>query len=104
MSDFVVDDAGFHYARSKNADYQQSVTTLFTVLINFLQDNGLTKRMLLIQGEKPTKNLKIMQSDLTKEGFEVLKSSYDKWLSGIDNGKPISDISILEKALLKARK
>lgn len=103
MSDFVIDDAAVHYAASKNADYRQRVTERFSTFVNFLQDNGLVQKPILSGGEMPTEKLKIMRSDLTEEGFEVVKASYDKWLRGIDKGKAISDTRLLERALSKLR-
>jgi hypothetical protein len=103
MNDFVIDDAAVHFAASKNAEYRQRVKDRFTTFIHFLQDNGLAVSRILVEGEEPSETLKIMKSDLTEEGFEVVKASYDKWLRGIDQGKPIADITALEKSLSKLR-
>lgn len=104
MTDYIIDDASLHYAASKSAKYRQFVTERFSVFVKFLQDNDLTTTTLLDAGEMPSEDLKIMKSDLTEDGFEVVKSAYDKWLRGIDNGNPIDDTRTLEKSLAKVRR
>lgn len=104
MNDFVIDDAAIHFEASKNSDYRDHVVQRFTTFIEFLQKNGLTQRIILQPGQKPSSDLKIMKSDLTDEGFAVVKESYDRWLRGIENGKPIHDISVLENALASITK
>jgi hypothetical protein len=103
MNDFVIDDVAVHYSASKSADYRQRVDERFSTLIKFLQESGLTERQILSDDEKPSESLKIMKSDLTEIGFQVIKTAYDKWLRAIDRGKPISDTTPLTKALLKIR-
>ncbi len=104
MSDFLIDDAGAHFAASRRKTYRDSVQQQFAVFINFLQSNELTTRLILDCGNAPDESTKIMKSDLTDEGFQVVQESYDKWLRGIDKGKPISDVSVMEKALTKIRR
>lgn len=99
--DFAIDDISVHLAASKNVTYQQRTIECFSVFIGFLQANGLTNRILLPTGEAPDRSLRIMRSDLTPVGFEVVKLGYHKWLKGIDRGKPIQDVKVLEKALAK---
>jgi hypothetical protein len=103
MSDFVIDDASVHFAASKTSDYRQRVCERFAAFVGFLQSNELTTRVILEVGEIPNESTKIMKSDLTEEGFQVVRLAYDKWLRGIDSGKPISDMSIMERALAKVR-
>ena len=102
-NDFVIDCTKVHLAASKNAEYRARVEQRFRVFLGFVQSNGLAKREILRDDEPITENLEIRKSDLTDEGFELVKSAYDKWLRGIDNGKEISDVSVLSKALSKIR-
>lgn len=104
MSDFLIDDAAVHFAASKRLDYRESVRQQFAVFIAFLQSNELTTRLILDNDAVPDESTKIMKSDLTEQGFQVVQASYDKWLRGIDKGKPLSDVSVLEKALAKIRR
>lgn len=103
MSDFLIDDMAVHLAASKNADYRSRVRHRFNVFVAFLQDNGLTTRTLTDQNLVEADNLKIMRSDLTGEGYEVVRAAYDKWLRGHDKGKAIDDVTPLRKALEKIR-
>ncbi len=102
-NDFLIDDAGGHFVASKNREYRKRVVLRFRVFVDFLQDNGLTTREILAKDEPVTEELKIYRSDLTEEGFQVVKAGYDKWLRSLDKGKEITNVSPLEKALTKAR-
>lgn len=99
MDDFVIEDASVHFAASKNAEYRMRVTERLRTFVDFLQSNHLVTRMILDPSETPSDTLKIRRSDLSEAGFQVVQKSYDKWLRGIEKGKAISDISILEKSL-----
>lgn len=101
--DFMIDDAAGHFAASKRSSHREQTVAIFSQFVSFLQSNNLTTRTLLEAGQLPDDSLKIMKSDLTDEGFEVVRIAYDRWLRGIDNGKSISDTSALEKALHKTR-
>jgi hypothetical protein len=104
MTDFVIDDIALHLAASKNLDYRERVRQRFLVFANFLQENGLTTRVLLdLKVTTIPDNFKIIRSDLTDEGFAVVKSAYDKWLRGHDKGKPIEDVTPFQKAIAAGR-
>jgi len=49
-------------------------------------------------------DFQIRSGDLTEKGFKVLQCGLDKWMGGIDRGKDPSDVSVLEKCLLKVEK
>jgi hypothetical protein len=101
--DFLITEVKGLFAASKNLEYRSRVVRSFRAFINFLQANGLTTRQILAAEEPVTESLRIMKSDLTDEGFEVVKAAYDKWRRGHDRGKEIEDVSVLEKALAKLR-
>jgi hypothetical protein len=103
INDFVIDDAKAHFAASKNKDYKARVEQRFRVFVDFLQNNGLANREILASSQPVSDALQIKKSDLTDDGFAVVKASYDKWLRGIDKGKEISDVTALEKALEKVK-
>jgi hypothetical protein len=72
MKDFLIADMAGGMAASKNRTYRDEVRQSFTVLATFFQANKLTTRSLMesdaIQGDQ----FKIMRSDLTDEGYEVI--------------------------------
>jgi len=102
-NDFLIDAAKNHLLASKNLEYRARVKRRFRAFICFLQDNGLTTRELLSEDQPVTEELKVMKSDLTDDGFAVVKAAYDKWLRGIDRGKDIEDVTLLEKSLKTVR-
>lgn len=104
MDDFLIYDVAFHLASSKNRRFRESVMNLYTTLTHFLQDNGLTIRELLKPGDPLPHDFKLMKSDLTEEGFQLIKSALEKWLTWVEGGGAISDVSILERELAKIRK
>lgn len=100
---FVIDDAAIHFNASKNKDYQERVRARFETFVTFLQANGLTTRVILADGQEVNRELRILGDDLTEEGLAVVKASYDAWLRGIDRGKLVTDVSIMERTLRKVR-
>ena len=61
-------------------------------------------RTILADDEEVTLDTELYKSDLTDLGFLVVKDGYNRWLKGLDRGKPIDDVSILEKTLKKILK
>ncbi|QQR75322.1 MAG: hypothetical protein IPJ17_07025 [Holophagales bacterium] len=101
----VIADISVHLAASKNRRYRASIFALFHALALFLQDNGLTTRHLLGREEMPPEDFRIVQSDLTPEGLEVMKRALHRWVAGIVASKwPVSDTSVLRKALEMGRR
>jgi hypothetical protein len=100
MNDFTIADIAVHFAASKNKHYRENITTLFATLARFLQINKLTTRELLTADEVPYATFKIRRSDLTDEGFELIKQALDQWVKGIVTGKWLpTDTSVLRREL-----
>jgi hypothetical protein len=103
--DFTIAKMAWLSKRKGNEDRRDEITRQFAVFVHFLQTNGLTVRRLLGPGETPNDEFTIRRSDLTEEGFNVVKQGYDKWLTKvIDKGKDPADVTILERALQEVRK
>jgi hypothetical protein len=102
-NDFLIAGTKGLFAASKNLEYRARTVRMFRAFIGFLQTNRLTTRQILAEDEPVTESLRIVKSDLTDEGFEVVKAAFDKWLRGHDRGKEIEDVSVLEKALARLR-
>ena len=102
MSDFLIASAEFSLAASKNKTYQEHVKVSFKTLIKFLDDNALLVNKIIYN--EINNNTKIMKSDLTKEGFDLVAKALDKWFSAQDRGKAPDDTTILERELKKIRK
>ncbi len=99
--DFVITRFALHVPRLQPRDY--AVRT-FRSLVGFLQDNGLTVRRLLSEGEGMPDDFQLKKSDLTDDGFLVMQKGYDKWLRKIINRrKDPGDITILDDALSAIR-
>lgn len=103
MSDFLIDEVGIHYNASKDRDYRNRVLNRFSAFVEFLQANGLTTRQLLESNSRPPVAFRIMRSDLTDEGFALVKEAYDKWLKAMNSRQSAIDVSLLEKSLRKLR-
>lgn len=104
MNDFPVDDISIHLKASKHREYQDRVFLRFKTFVNFLQKEKLTTRNLLLVGDQPPSDFKIMKSDLTEQGFELVKKAYDKWLKAQDGGKSPTDLTILVRELISLKK
>ena len=102
--DFLIDSHDMHFlgAPPKPADRKHAVAA-FQNLILFLQNNGLTTRTILREGELPTQSTELWTSDLTEDGNELIKAAHFKWLEAMERGKQPGDVSILTKALAQIR-
>ena len=98
--DFVIDQVSWH-TQTENTESGEHVRSRFTALAKFLDANGLSKRPL---AEKIDDSFAIRSSDLTGEGLQLMRKSYDAWLGAIDRGKQPDDVRLLEKALSKLRR
>jgi hypothetical protein len=104
MKEFIIATLSFHLAASKNPRYRENTVLLFRTLALFLQNNGLSVRPLLRQDMSLDPAFKLMRSDLTDEGYELIKVALDKWVGSISAGrKPPTDDSLLKKYLIKLR-
>jgi len=103
--DFTIDKVSWHTQRVRNYEFDNNlVYAYFMGLINYLQDRNLTTRYILKQGEEITEETKILATDLTPEGFELIKKGLDRWTDNIfDRGKSPNDYTLLDKHLKKIR-
>jgi len=88
---------------SKSKVYQAQVIRVVETFIRFLQEHALCNKTFMTGDRLDDMTVRIMRSDLTDEGFEVVRLAMNKWLRGHDRGKPIEDVSVLEKELKKLR-
>lgn len=72
-----------------------------SALCDFLNANGLVHRPLALHEPGQWEDFELRMNDLTDVGFEVMRCGLDKWMRGLDRGKPASDTSVLEKCLKK---
>ena len=104
VQDFTIDKVSWHTQVVGNPESAQDVQKRFKVLVGFLQAHNLTTRVLLSAGEVPDEEFSLEKSDLTEEGFQVIKAGYDKWLKRVINKrKDPRDLQILETALERIR-
>jgi hypothetical protein len=100
---FAIDKVSWHTQVEGNTESPERVRRRFKIIADFLQCHGLTVRELLPPGEEPQDDFAIHTSDLTGEGFQVIKKGYDKWLKKVDRGKDPQDLGVLFKALHEVR-
>lgn len=100
---FVITRVDWHTKRPGNPDPPERYYSMHWHLTDFLQRHGLTKRVLASSLTDITDDSQIHTDDLTDEGFEFMRSGYQKWLRALDRGKDPTDTRILEKELAKLR-
>jgi len=103
--DFVIDQASWHTKKQRNYELDSSIIyNYFKGIINYLQENKLTTRIILYDVEKVDDDTHFKKSDLTEEGLELIKKAYGKWVDAVvDKKKSPYDYKILDKALSKIR-
>lgn len=75
---------------------------MMDALLRFLQDNALLVREIKAPAGS-WEDFELRIADFTSLGQEVIQTGFDRWLRGIDRGKPVNDVSILEKYLKIAK-
>ena len=103
MKDFTVFALDIHLAASKRKSYREHAIRYYQILAEFLQKHDLLTRRLLEPSEFPDAEFKVMRSDLTDEGYELVKGGYQEWARKVEKGMPPEDTSILERELAKIR-
>ena len=101
--DLVISCFGWHTLRPGNEGREPYYRNYFYQLAKFFQDNGLLKKEIVSSLEDIQNEDEIRKSDLTEEGWQLMKTGYPKWQKRVDAGKPASDTSILDKELQKIR-
>lgn len=103
--DFIIDKVSWHTQKVRNYDFDTKIIhRYFEAVIRFLQEKGLTTRVIVSDFSAINDETCIRVSDLTEEGMLLIKKAYGKWVDyAVDNGRP-DDMSILERALKKIKK
>lgn len=88
-------------------EYKERQYRFFENYVHFLQNNGLTTREILKEGERATDESQITIGDLTEEGFEFYAFGIRKWREKYDRAKDkdkaINDSAFIEKKLKEFR-
>lgn len=101
--DFVIDQVSWHW--QSGSEPPEKTLIRFRAVATFLQAHGLTRRVLLGEGEEPTESFSFRTEDLTDEGLQLMRKQYDRWLTAVDEGKiGPDDVRPLERALMKLRR
>lgn len=104
MKDFPIAVLSTHLASTRKVRLRQNIILLFKTLGSFLQDHQLTTRQLIFCEEELGPDFKILRSDLTDEGFNLLKAALHKWIKGVSVGQwPPTDDSFLGRELEELR-
>ncbi|MDU4697395.1 MAG: hypothetical protein E6Y08_16415 [Paenibacillus sp.] len=87
--------------RSKSLSYRQQVTSMTTVLMNFLVEHKLILVEPFHEDGSLKDDLVLHSTDLTDVGNEFFKEVFPKWSAYIDRGGDIQKTSLLLKGLNK---
>lgn len=101
--DFVIVQVGWDL-RPDNRSNHEGILSSYAALVELLEANGLLRRPLLAPGRRLGADFKLLASDLTEEGLNLLRQSYSAWLRARDRGADPLDMTILEKGLAKLRR
>jgi len=98
--DFLILRAGKNF-RAGSAVSAELERELWLSLSSFLNAQKCVKSPIVVPDLEDMEGFELRSKSLSEKGLQLVKAGLDKWLKGIDRGKPPSDISILEKALAK---
>ena len=105
---FPLYNVGGMLQSSKRLSYRQRLVAGHNTYFRFLQDNGLTTRVILEAGQLPGPETVVRRGDLTEEGFEFIRRAEKKWWGMFDrraatDPSAVNDTRILERELKKLR-
>jgi hypothetical protein len=103
IKDFTIDKVAWSSKLVGTTETLSGVVHRFWVLVNFLQEEKLTTRILAKSEDEIGEEFAIMRSDLTDLGFELIKKSIEKWSNGLDRGKKPDDLKVFKRDLEKLR-
>jgi hypothetical protein len=89
LNDLVIDACRWHADAESNPFKQRAIDHFrdrYTVLLEFLQAEGLLTNPLLGQNILDWLKFEFRQSQLTEEGFELVKLCHDKWNPAFGQG------------------
>ena len=99
MNNFTVDKVSWHSETEGNPETKTAIDLRFVTLANFINQHELSTEPIIIPSLPLPNDFSISSSQLTEQGMEVLKNSYDKWLKYIDRGGNAQNTKILVEAL-----
>ncbi len=104
-NDFVIYDARWILEADPDmASALERTRTYNEALVKFLLGNGLFSCPDNWQEFDDWPHFAFSVSDLTEDGFELVKRCHDKWLRSIDRGKKnLADMTLWQRELEKLR-
>lgn len=104
-NDFIIGQVSWLTQVKRNYEFDSKLCyTAFESIINYFQNNDLTTRTILTQSEKAKETTCIRSSDLTDEGFILVKKCFDRWMEKvIDKVIEPTNHKMLDNALKKIR-
>jgi hypothetical protein len=94
---YTIDKVAWHTRRPGNPETIESIHNRFRIIIDFLQENQLTHRVILNSADPIADDVSIRTDDLNGNGMALMKACYHKWLGKVDRGMNPKNLSILEK-------
>jgi len=103
--DFIIGQVSWLTQVKRNYEFDSNLCYLaFKNIINYLQINDLTTRIILADDESVTEETSVKLSDLTNEGFMLVKKCFDKWIGKvIDKVIEPTNYKMLDNELKKIR-
>ena len=99
--DFTILQISWFTQRVGSLNTVEDIYSRHRALLDFLQQHGLTTRIILPTGAPLTDESRLLRSDLTAEGFEVYRRTEQRWLRSIDRTKRYTDMRLFAKELVK---
>jgi hypothetical protein len=103
---YTIDRVSWHTQTPGNPETKNHIDRRFRALFDFLRRHALLKADAPLPSPEGTlpDDFELHTAHLTDLGLEVMRTSYDQWLSALDRGTPPEKVTILENALAKVRK
>ena len=100
---FTIDKISWHTTRPGEPDPLDEMVDQFWAAVRFLQAHGLTTRILAHSREEIHEDFEIGSDDLTAEGMQLIRASYEPWVRRVERTGNAEDVQILERGLARIR-
>ena len=95
----LVLDVHIHRQASKNQSYQESITTLFTAIAQFFDEQGFGSNSFAAKFESDPLYFRIESGDLSSDGMRWVQEHLHAWMGRMDRRRSRKSLEDLLESL-----
>lgn len=95
--DFIIEQVSWHTRVQGNPETREHIVLRFWAVTDFLQKNGLTRRVLASSIDAIDDDFALRSEDLTGTGMQLMRLARDPWLRKRARGLPPEGVTLLAR-------